>query len=247
MNRVKISCDLARRLFFCSRNPSVNSLHYVQKSLNNRWCEFHNKSNRPTVYDKNISGGRGPKTTRNYLLALTIMTLGLSYAAVPLYGIFCKMTGYGGTTRHESDEEVLKALKRDPSRKITIRFNSDVDSSLAWNFRPAQTTLQVVPGETVLAFYTASNPTDKPIVGVSTYNVLPFEAGPHFNKIQCFCFEEQMLDPHETVDMPVFFYIDPKFCDDPTMEFVDEIVLSYTFFEAKEKMNLPIPSFLKQS
>lgn len=102
---------------------------------------------------------------------------------------------------------------------------------------------QVSPGETALAFYTARNPTNQPVIGISTYNVIPFEAGQYFNKIQCFCFEEQQLNPNEEVDMPVFFYIDPEFCDDPKMEFVDEITLSYTFFEAKEGLNLQMPSY----
>ncbi|NXT82692.1 COX11 protein, partial [Zapornia atra] len=101
----------------------------------------------------------------------------------------------------------------------------------------------VVPGETALAFYKAKNPTDKPIIGISTYNVIPFEAGQYFNKIQCFCFEEQWLNPQEEVDMPVFFYIDPEFVEDPKMAKVDLITLSYTFFEAKEGQKLPLPGF----
>lgn len=100
---------------------------------------------------------------------------------------------------------------------------------------------QVAPGETALAFYTAKNPTDLPVTGISTYNVIPFEAGAYFNKIQCFCFEEQQLNPHEEVDMPVFFYIDPEIVADPKMEFVDTITLSYTFFESKDGFNLPLP------
>jgi len=105
---------------------------------------------------------------------------------------------------------------------------------------------QVSPGETALAFYTACNPTDAPVTGISTYNVIPFEAGQYFNKIQCFCFEEQLLNPHEQVDMPVFFYIDPEFAEDPKMETVDTLTLSYTFFEAKPGLKLPVPSFMKQ-
>lgn len=97
-----------------------------------------------------------------------------------------------------------------------------------------------------MAFYTARNPTDTPVTGISTYNVIPFEAGQYFNKIQCFCFEEQLLNPHEQVDMPVFFYIDPEFTEDPKMEFIDTVTLSYTFFEAKEGLNLPVPSFVRQ-
>lgn len=194
---------------------------------------------------------------------------------------------YGGTVGvvgHDTTKiETLKPLK---DRLLTIRFNADTAATMRWNFKPQQTTLKVIPGETVLAFYTATNPTDQPVTGVSTYNVVPFEAGQYFNKIQCFCFEEQQLNPHEQVsefstlgkqrklfhsifnlilfifilfqfyfldililqqvDMPVFFYVDPEFADDPRMEHVHDIVLSYTFFEAKEGLKLPIPSYVKK-
>ncbi|XP_046660305.1 cytochrome c oxidase assembly protein COX11, mitochondrial isoform X3 [Homalodisca vitripennis] len=116
---------------------------------------------------------------------------------------------------------------------------------MRWNFKPQQHEIKVMPGETALAFYTARNPSDKPVIGISTYNVVPFDAGQYFNKIQCFCFEEQLLNPHEEVDMPVFFYIDSEFAEDPKMEFVNEITLSYTFFEAKPGLQLSMPSFAK--
>merc|ERR1712223_2038131 len=118
-------------------------------------------------------------------------------------------------------------------RVFTFKFNADVAATMQWNFRPQQTEVTLYAGETALAFYTAKNPTDTPIDGISTYNVIPFEAGAYFNKIQCFCFEEQRLNPHEEVDMPVFFYIDPEFLEDPNLEKADEIILSYTFFESK--------------
>lgn len=131
-------------------------------------------------------------------------------------------------------------------RVISVKFNADLAASMRWNFKPQQYEIKVAPGETALAFYTAKNPTDQPVIGISTYNVIPFEAGQYFNKIQCFCFEEQMLNPHEEVDMPVFFFIDPEFAEDPKMEFVDEITLSYTFFEAKDGQKLlQIPSYAK--
>ncbi|MBN3273895.1 COX11 protein, partial [Polyodon spathula] len=101
----------------------------------------------------------------------------------------------------------------------------------------------VAPGKTALAFYKAKNPTDKPVIGISTYNVVPFEAGQYFNKMQCFCFAEQRLNPNEEVDMPVFFYIDPEFDEDPRIARVDTITLSYTFFEAKEGQKLPLPGY----
>lgn len=120
------------------------------------------------------------------------------------------------------------------ARPITVRFSANTSDSLQWKFAPQQREVRVVPGETALAFYTAINLTDEPIVGVATYNVAPAKAGLYFNKIQCFCFDQQRLKPNEEVDMPVFFYIDPDFADDPQMESINDIVLSYTFFRAKK-------------
>ncbi|XP_011809150.1 PREDICTED: cytochrome c oxidase assembly protein COX11, mitochondrial isoform X2 [Colobus angolensis palliatus] len=157
------------------------------------------------------------KTTLTYVAAVAVAMLGASYAAVPLYRLYCQTTGLGGSAvaGHASDQiENMVPVK---DRIIKISFNADVHASLQWNFRPQQTEIYVVPGETALAFYRAKNPTDKPVIGISTYNVVPFEAGQYFNKIQCFCFEEQRLNPQEEVDMPVFFYIDPEFAEDPRM------------------------------
>ncbi|XP_041987872.1 cytochrome c oxidase assembly protein COX11, mitochondrial [Aricia agestis] len=184
-------------------------------------------------------------STLNYVVALGVLTVGLSYAAVPLYRIFCQAYSYGGTTGHAEPNVTVSNLPTRKDRPIKVRFNADVASSMQWNFKPQQVDITVFPGETALAFYTAKNPTDKPVIGISTYNVIPFEAGAYFNKIQCFCFEEQQLNPHEQVDMPVFFYIDPEIADDPKLEYVEEIVLSYTFFEAKEGLKLPVPSYAK--
>ncbi|KAB0403547.1 hypothetical protein E2I00_015243 [Balaenoptera physalus] len=115
-------------------------------------------------------------------------------------------------------------------RITEVTFNADVHASLQCNFRPQQTEIYVGPGETALAFYKAKTPADKPVIGISTYSVVPFEAGQYFNKTQCFCLEEQRLNPQEGVDMPVFFYIDPEFAEDPRTVNVDLIILSYTFF-----------------
>ncbi|XP_053231122.1 cytochrome c oxidase assembly protein COX11, mitochondrial isoform X1 [Podarcis raffonei] len=183
------------------------------------------------------------KTVLTYLAAGVVGVAGMSYAAVPLYRLYCQATGLGGSAvaGHGSGEiETMVPVK---DRIIKVTFNADVHASLQWNFRPQQTEVYVVPGETALAFYKAKNPTDKPIIGISTYNVVPFEAGQYFNKIQCFCFEEQRLNPHEEVDMPVFFFIDPEFAEDPRMANVDLITLSYTFFEAKEGQKLPLPGY----
>lgn len=176
------------------------------------------------------SGGASNADTVYYVLAATIFMLGMSYAAVPLYQAFCQATGYGGTVRISTEEKFKTMRPVAGARPVTVRFEATTSDNMPWEFTPQQRTVRVVPGETALAFYTAFNPTDRPITGVSTYNVTPMRVGVHFNKIQCFCFEEQRLRPNEEIDMPLFFYIDPDFCDDPSMEDVREVTLSYTFF-----------------
>ncbi|XP_014482311.1 PREDICTED: cytochrome c oxidase assembly protein COX11, mitochondrial [Dinoponera quadriceps] len=185
------------------------------------------------------------RSTVFYWTGLGVLVVGLSYAAVPLYRIFCQAYSYGGTITTGHDASKVSTMLPVKNRKIKVKFTADTALSMQWNFKPQQLEMTIVPGETALAFYTATNPTDKQVIGISTYNVLPFEVGQYFNKIQCFCFEEQMLSPHEQVDMPVFFYIDPEFTEDPKMEFIDDIILSYTFFEAKPGLELPVPSYAK--
>ncbi|GLE06199.1 hypothetical protein PINS_up015441 [Pythium insidiosum] len=169
-----------------------------------------------------------------YLTGVAIAWVGISYAAVPLYKIFCQMTGFGGTTQRVDMYVAEKLTPREDARPIRIIFDGGVSANMPWAFRPQQRELVVVPGETALAFYTAKNKTDKPITGVATYNVYPPQTGVYFNKIQCFCFEEQRLKANEEIDMPVFFFIDPEFCDDPTMGGVNNITLSYTFFKTDD-------------
>lgn len=141
------------------------------------------------------------------------------------------MTGFGGTTQR-ADEIKAKTIKPvDGGRVIRVDFTANVHSTMPWKFKPAQQSVRVVPGETALAFYTVNNTTEKPITGVATYNVYPPKAGLYFNKIQCFCFEEQRLNAKEEVDMPVFFFLDPELLDDPSMSNVNTITLSYTFFK----------------
>ncbi|XP_076398040.1 cytochrome c oxidase copper chaperone COX11 [Megachile rotundata] len=186
------------------------------------------------------------RSSRFYWSGGGILILGLTYAAVPLYRVFCQSTSYGGTVSLNHDNTKVSTMKPIKDRVLTIKFNADTAATMQWNFKPQQNSIKVLPGETALAFYTATNPLDTPVTGVSTYNVVPYEVGQYFNKIQCFCFEEQQLNPHEEVDMPVFFYIDPDFVEDPRMENINEIVLSYTFFEAKDGIKLPIPNFMKK-
>lgn len=152
--------------------------------------------------------------------------LALAYASVPLYRLFCQKTGYGGTT------QVAKAPSITPgSREITVRFNADVHRDLPWRFRPLQTEIKVKVGENALAFYESQNGSDQPIWGMATYNVTPDKAGIYFNKVSCFCFEEQVLSPQQRVEMPVQFFIDPEFEKDPDLKDVHTITLSYTFFK----------------
>ena len=167
--------------------------------------------------------------------AASFAMVGLSYGAVPLYRIFCQVTGFGGTTQVAdlSTNDISSNLSEHNNRIVTVTFSGDVSDTMPWRFHPLQHEIKLMVGETALAFYSAENPTDKSIVGISTYNVNPQQAGIYFNKIQCFCFEEQRLKPHEVIDMPVFFFIDPAFLDDPKMTDIDSITLSYTFFDVE--------------
>jgi len=224
-----------------------------------------------------------------YAAAVVIGALGATYAAVPLYKVFCQTTGFGGTTQRvkitkeednvetvvdqminnawnrlpdsfkeslssislpspsgggtrvhtwtdEDAAERLASLKPvENADLLTIRFDTTVGDVLPWSFEPVQLDVKVVPGETALSFFRVTNHSkDKAITGVATYNVHPPKVGLYFQKIQCFCFEEQRLLPGETVDMPVFFFIDPDILKDPQVSYIRSITLSYTFFQTDE-------------
>jgi cytochrome c oxidase assembly protein subunit 11 len=161
-------------------------------------------------------------------LALTAVIggmVGLTAAAVPLYRLFCQVTGFGGTTQRAE-----QAPDASVAETIKVRFNADVASDLPWRFSPAQREVEIRIGERQLAFYRAENQSDRPLLGSATFNVTPHKAALYFTKIDCFCFEEQQLQPHETVEMPVSFYVDPAILDDPNTRDVGAITLSYTFF-----------------
>ncbi|MDQ2105316.1 cytochrome c oxidase assembly protein [Azospirillum isscasi] len=164
------------------------------------------------------------------LFGLVFGMVGLAYASVPLYALFCQVTGFGGTTQRAD-----AAPARQVDRVVKVRFNADVNQSLPWSFRPEQRELTVKLGEMGLAAYQAANRADRPTVGTALYNVTPDKAGKYFNKIECFCFTEQVLEPGRSVDMPVAFFVDPSMADDPAMEDVTTITLSYTFFRAKDE------------
>ncbi len=177
----------------------------------------------------------GNMKTAYYIGAAALFVFGLSYASVPLYKVFCTLTGFGGTTQVASEEKARSIVPVENGKIVKIYFTANVHSAMPWKFKPTQKEVKVVPGETALAFYTVKNTSDFPVTGVATYNVHPPKAGLYFNKIQCFCFEEQRLDAHEEIDMPVFFFVDPEFSDDPAMESVNNITLSYTFFKTGEE------------
>ena len=154
--------------------------------------------------------------------------LGMAYAAVPLYQMFCQATGFAGTT-----QRVTKPSDTVLDRSITVRFDANV-LGLAWDFEPVVRTMQVKIGENALAFYRATNRSDRPTVGAATFNVSPDVTGGFFNKLACFCFTEQRLEPGQTVEMPVSFYVDPAIIADKDGMRVGEITLSYTFYPVEK-------------
>lgn len=156
--------------------------------------------------------------------------VGVAYAAVPLYQIFCQITGFGGTTQRAdaSPETVL-------DQKITVTFDANVNSSLSWNFVPSQHSQTIRIGEQTLAFYKAENTGRRPVTGAATFNVTPVGAGVYFSKIECFCFTEQTLQPGQSIDMPVSYFVDPDIVNDPDMKSVKTITLSYTFYAVDEE------------
>lgn len=171
--------------------------------------------------------------------AVVIFILGLSYVLVPFYQYFCQTTGFGGTVQNASPYANSAPPTAPPmgarsvgKKPITIHFNADTADGLPWNFQPSIDRVLVYPGDTALTFYIAQNPTNAAISGISTYHVSPPQVGIYFNKIQCFCYEEQRLKPNESIEMPILFFIDSEFEEDPKMRDVDTIILSYTLYQA---------------
>lgn len=159
-------------------------------------------------------------------LGVVVFMGGLAWASVPLYDLFCRVTGYGGTTSvAEQGSDVVLA------QTIKVKFDASKTRDMPWEFKPVEREMEIRIGETGLAFYEAYNPTDKPVAGSANYNVFPYDAGSYFVKIDCFCFEEQVLQPGERVQMPVSFYVDPEIVDDRDAKFAKHITLSYTFHE----------------
>jgi len=157
------------------------------------------------------------------------LMLGLSFAAVPLYRMFCAMTGYGGTT-----QRVVAAPAAPGERTLSVRFDSNVAGALPWSFEPETRQITLRTGETKTVFYRVTNLTDRAISATAAYNVTPDQAGGYFDKLSCFCFSEQTLGPRETAEWPVVFFLDPALEKDEAMKRVDQLTLSYTFFESKK-------------
>ncbi|HKT85123.1 MAG TPA: cytochrome c oxidase assembly protein [Novosphingobium sp.] len=170
---------------------------------------------------------RSNRKTALIALSAALAMLGLGYASVPLYRIFCQATGYGGTTQR-ADEAQAAAVK-DSGHAISIRFDANVERGMPWQFKPLQLTDTVSIGARDMALFWAKNDSDQTITGTASFNVEPEQAAKYFNKIQCFCFTEQTLKPGEQVRMPVLYYVDPAFLNDPDNKDVQQITLSYTF------------------
>jgi cytochrome c oxidase assembly protein subunit 11 len=172
-----------------------------------------------------------------YALLGALFMLGMGYAAVPLYDLFCRVTGFAGTTQVASESDASRAAQAGVSREISIRFDASTASGMPWSFRPDQVTDTVRIGERDIATYTAINNSDAPVTGTATFNVEPAQAGAYFQKIQCFCFTEQTLEPGQEVNMPVLYFVDPAILEDEFMADVEQITLSYTFHRAKEPVS----------
>ena len=169
---------------------------------------------------------RSNRRTAASLAGIVLCMVALSFAAVPLYRIFCQVTGFGGTPLR-ADAGASRVLEE----TVTVTFDASTETGMPWVFKPAQKDMAIPIGETGLAFYTAHNPTDRPVAGTATFNVTPLKIGPYFVKIDCFCFQEQVLEPGQTVEMPVTFYVDPEIRDDRSTQEVTAVTLSYTFYE----------------
>lgn len=168
----------------------------------------------------------GPAKTVVQTVSVVILMGGLAWASVPFYDWFCRVTGFGGTPG-----QVAGAAGEVLDQTIKVRFDGSLNEDMPWEFKPVVNEMELRIGETGLAFYEAYNPTDHPVAGQASYNVTPYAAGAFFEKIECFCFTEQVLAPGERVQMPVSFFVDPEIVEDRDAKYVHTITLSYTFYE----------------
>ena len=186
-------------------------------------AQSRNEANRP----------RQSQNTRTGLifLGVALAMLALGYAAVPLYRMFCQVTGIDGTTQRASAAQA--STVQATGQRISVRFDGNVANGLPWTFRPMQTTSNVVIGEKALAKYEARNNSAREVTGTAVFNVSPVQAGKYFTKIECFCFTEQTLKPGQDVEMPVIYYVDPAILEDPDTKDIEQITLSYSFYESE--------------
>ena len=177
------------------------------------------------------------KKTMLILTGVGVAMLGLGFASDPLYDTFCRITGYGGTPQVAEDNfsEVI-------DRTVTVKFDSNVASGLPWDFKPDQRSMDIKVGQSGLAYYTVRNESDVPLVGVASFNVTPIKAAPYFVKTDCFCFEEQTIQPGQELPLPVLFFVDSQLDDEKRLDDVKEITLSYTFFETDEEAQIATQS-----
>ncbi|CAD0026654.1 unnamed protein product [Aureobasidium pullulans] len=221
----------------CARSLPRN---FFRRSMQTRPQPNQQQTRMPTQEDLRAQFKNKNRNTLYYTLSIILGTVALSYGSVPFYKMICQQMGWGGqpisihSGQYEEDDIASRLIPITDSRRLRITFAGSTSDVLPWKFTPQQREVRVLPGETALAFYTATNLSkEEDIIGVATYSVTPGQVAPYFSKIQCFCFEEQRLNKGETVDMPVFFYIDPEFLRDPNMSKIDTITLNYTFFKAK--------------
>ncbi|KAF2222459.1 cytochrome c oxidase assembly protein CtaG/Cox11-domain-containing protein [Elsinoe ampelina] len=232
MNRVPRLLGLPRRPWTCyTCRTALRGLQTTSKPRSQAI---------PSMQQLNQVYSRRNQNILYYTLSVILGTVALSYGSVPLYKTICQQTGWGGQpiNIHDiSSSPSDRATRLTPDTtvpRIRITFAGSTSDILPWKFTPQQREVRVLPGETALAFYTATNQSpDEDIIGVATYSVTPAQVAPYFSKIQCFCFEEQRLNRGETVDMPVFFYIDPEIKEDVNCKGIGEVTLNYTFFKAK--------------
>jgi len=185
-----------------------------------------------TAHDNSeATAAMGARNRRVAFICASVVVgmLGLAYASVPLYDLFCRVTGYGGTTQRAE-----RPADTTLTRSMTVRFDANIGGGLQWDFVPLSGPQTLPIGENGLAFYRVTNRSDHPIVGTATYNVAPEQAGVYFNKLACFCFTEQRLEPGESLEMPVSYFVDPEIMKDADASRLSTITLSYTFYEVKK-------------
>ncbi|KAL7424220.1 Cytochrome c oxidase assembly protein cox11, mitochondrial [Cryptotrichosporon argae] len=215
-------------------SASGSSASSSQQRLGLADAQRHLAASRARMYAER---SRKNRTILLYSAGSLVLAVGITYAAVPMYRAFCAATGYAGTPSTDpakfSPDRLYTTPETRARKRITVRFEATANDTLPWSFEPETRSVRVLPGETALAFYRAKNESDKDIIGIATYNMTPEKIAPYFAKVECFCFEEQKIRAGEEVDLPVFFFIDRDIIDDPALDGIDDVVLSYTFFKAR--------------